>query len=143
MLLLFNAVHKVNLLPNDLPCVTCIKQHPIILSTTHWMKKNPVICTSQLWDIQLFVHPRSNSLVHQNWSYNWNLISYNVEFLTADEEMSAVVKKERLFEVKNPMKQATSLRALKRKHTKESDSSDESSSGAESNAVTSSYKSKR
>lgn len=63
-----------------------------------------------------------------------------MRFILADEESSAVVKKERMFKLQNPMKQATSLRALKRRHTK---SESDSSSDDAGKAVTSTYKSKR
>ena len=59
----------------------------------------------------------------------------------ADEEASAVVKKERLIEVKNPMKQCTSLKALKRRRT-ESGSSDDSEED-NTDVVSNAYKSKR
>ncbi|XP_067941855.1 E3 ubiquitin-protein ligase RNF113A-like [Watersipora subatra] len=60
---------------------------------------------------------------------------------TSDEETSAVVKKERLIDLKNPMKQCTSLRALKRRRG-QSESS-ESSNSDTNDRISSSYKSKR
>jgi len=61
--------------------------------------------------------------------------------IVADDESSAVVRKERTIDIKNPLKQCTSLKALKRKHGRDRGSS--SSSGSEVDDITTSYKSKR
>ncbi|KAF6036975.1 RNF113A [Bugula neritina] len=60
---------------------------------------------------------------------------------SSDDESSAVVRKERTIDIKNPLKQCTSLKALKRKHGRDRGSS--SSSGSEVDDITTSYKSKR
>lgn len=52
------------------------------------------------------------------------------------------MKKERTIDVRNPMKQMTSLNALKRKHRAESESSEESDAD-NVDLVSNAYKSKR
>lgn len=62
--------------------------------------------------------------------------------MTAEDEGSSVVKRERTIDLKNPMKQCTSIKALKRKR-QEGSSDSSSSSSSDEDAVVDTFKSKR